>query len=198
MAHESDTTIEDPASVSEALSSSDAYDILADTRRRYTIHYLKQHDGEDVPVQEVAEHVAAWENEKPVAELTAQERKRVYISLYQSHLSTLADQGFIEYDEDQGVVSLTDPVSQSDIYLEIVSQRDIRWGYFYFGLSVAAGALFTLRWIEFGVIGDIPMIVLVGLMIFTYALAAAVHIISSGRKKLGDDGPPPELRERPQ
>ena len=55
-------------------------------------------------MREVAEHVAAWENDTTVAHLTSDERQRVYIALYQSHLETLEDAGVIEYNKSRGVI----------------------------------------------------------------------------------------------
>lgn len=176
-----------------ALSSDEAYDILADRRRRYAIHYLKQADADAVTVQTLAEQVAAWENDKSVEALTAQERKRVYISLYQSHLSTLDEEDIVTYDEDAGTVSLTGPVEQADIYLEIVPRRDIPWSYFYAGLSVAAGVLVTLRWAAVGAFSDVPPLAVAAIVVVLFAAAAVVHGVQSGRAKLGDAGPPPEL-----
>ena len=55
------------------------YGLLADRRRRYALHYLRQR-GEPVTLRELAEQVAAWENAKPIEALDSQERKRVYIA----------------------------------------------------------------------------------------------------------------------
>jgi hypothetical protein len=100
----------------EDVSSDVLYSLLADKRRRYTLHYLKQRR-EQVAVREVAEQVAAWENGKSVEELTSQERKRVYIALYQSHLPKLADAGVIEYNRSRGIIERTERADIFDRYL---------------------------------------------------------------------------------
>ena len=175
-----------------SLSSSDVYDVLSDKRRRYAIHYLKQ-VGERVNVRDLAEQVAAWENDKPIERLDSQERKRVYISLYQSHLSTLADQGIVDYDEDAGTVELNEALSETDIYLEVVSDRNIPWSYFYLGLTAASGALLVLTWLEIGILREISTLSIAAVIVVSYGITAAVQTIQRGRMKLGDDGPPPEL-----
>jgi len=173
-------------------STSEAYDILSDRRRRYAVHYLKQ-VGEPVSVRELAEQVAAWENRKTVEELDSQERKRVYISLTQSHLSTMEEAGIIDHDETSKTVELTDSVEQADIYLEIVSERDIPWSYFNLGLSVAFGALLVVHWLEFGALARISTYVVATAIVVSFAFTALLEAFERGRAKLGDEGPPPEV-----
>ncbi len=177
----------------DEITSADVYDLLANKRRRYAIHYLKQVDG-PVSARELAEQVAAWENDKPIDRLDSQERKRVYISLYQSHLSTLDEAGLVHYDEDTKEVELTDATADADVYIELVPSGDIPWSYFYLGLSVAAAALLALVWAEVGVLRDAPMLPVAAAIVALYGVTAVAHTISRGRAKLGDEGPPPELR----
>lgn len=184
---------EDQIKSDNNVSPEDVYNILADQRRRYTIHYLKQKDDEQVSVQELAEQVAAWENNKSTKELDAQERKRVYISLYQSHLSTLDEEGFINYEKETGRVTLTDSIEKSDIYLEMVSGSNIPWSYFYLGLSIASGITILLRWMEIGITDELSFFFISIMMFMAFAVAATIHIVQSGRRKLGDSGSPPEV-----
>lgn len=53
---------------------------------------------------ELAEHIAAVENDVDRSEVTSTQRKRVYISLYQSHLPKLEEAGAIDFDENRGTV----------------------------------------------------------------------------------------------
>ncbi|QHS17287.1 DUF7344 domain-containing protein [Halopenitus persicus] len=177
----------------DRLTQDDVYDILSNKRRRYAIHYLKQVD-ERVDVRDLAEQVAAWENDKPVEALTSQERKRVYISLYQGHLSSMDDRGLVDYDETRGTVALRDAVRDADVYLEVVDPRDIPWGQFYLGLSAANALLIGLAWLDVGLfaeVGDLPVALVV---LATFAVSATVQTLRDGRIRLGDEGPPPELR----
>jgi hypothetical protein len=50
-------------------------------------------------VGDLAEAIAAIELDRSISELSSQDRKRVYISLYQVHLDTLEKAGAISYDD---------------------------------------------------------------------------------------------------
>ncbi|WP_138004745.1 DUF7344 domain-containing protein [Halalkalirubrum salinum] len=116
------------------ISRNTIFQMLGNERRRLTINYLKQLEGQGT-VRDIAEHVAAWENGIETVEVTYKQRKRVYTSLYQSHLPKLASAGLINYDKNRGTVSLTDKISEVDIYLETVSKNEISWSEFYLGLG---------------------------------------------------------------
>ncbi|MGM0448492.1 MAG: DUF7344 domain-containing protein, partial [Methanobacteriota archaeon] len=66
---------------------------------------------------------------------------RVYTALHQSHLPKLAASGFIEYESDRGIVSLTEESRRLDVYLEVVSENEILWSEYYVGLAVVCGLL---------------------------------------------------------
>jgi len=99
-----------------ALDQDVIFDVLSSSRRRYVLYYLSQHDA-PVELPTLAEEVAAWETESTVEELSSQERKRVYVSLYQTHVPKLEEVGLVEYDQDTGEVSLTDQSSQIQGFL---------------------------------------------------------------------------------
>ncbi|MFB6202852.1 MAG: winged helix-turn-helix domain-containing protein [Halorhabdus sp.] len=98
------------------LTPDDVFDILSNPRRRMVLYYLREHAG-SVDVKELAEAIAAMENDVDVSELTSQQRKRVYVSLYQTHLPKMAETGVIDYDKDGGTVRLTDRTTAIDEYL---------------------------------------------------------------------------------
>jgi hypothetical protein len=79
------------------------FGILSNQRRRYVLTYLTMTEG-TVTLSDLAERIAAWECEKDIDGLNSQERKRVYVSLYQGHLPKMADAGAIAYDSDRGTV----------------------------------------------------------------------------------------------
>lgn len=79
------------------LEREEILDILSNRRRRYALHYLKW-NGCETPLRELAEHVAAWENEREADQLSYAERKRVQNALHQFHLPKMDDHGFVEYD----------------------------------------------------------------------------------------------------
>jgi hypothetical protein len=190
---DADAELQTDRDVSTDLSTEDIYEVLANRRRRYAIHYLKQ-TGEAVDVSTLAEQVAAWENEKSVEELDSQERKRVYISLYQSHLPTLEKRGLVAYDADRGIVELTDSIADAEIYLEVVAGRNVPWSYFYLGLSLVSGLLVALTYYEIGVLEGVPAVAIAGVITLLFGASAVLQTVQTGRMQLGDEGPPPELR----
>ena len=83
------------------------FEILKNRRRRLVLDYLREAD-ETVRIGELAEHIAAIENDIPVQQLNSQQRKRVYIGLYQCHLPKMDDAGVVDFNQDRGLVDLTD------------------------------------------------------------------------------------------
>ena len=122
------------SSNTERLSRDEVYDILSNARRRFVIYFLRDRR-EPVELSELSDRVAAWENDVPVEELTDQQVKRVYVSLYQTHIPKLEDTGIVEYDSDSGVVSLTQEVSALDAYLPNEDGRETPWRAIYLGLA---------------------------------------------------------------
>jgi hypothetical protein len=84
----------------------DTFDILRNSRRREVLVYLAGTDDDTATLSELAEHVAAKENDIDRDQLTSEQRKRVYIGLYQCHLPKMDDLGVVDYDQDRGTVAL--------------------------------------------------------------------------------------------
>ena len=172
----------------ESPDRGEVFDILSNHRRRYTIHFCKQEEG-PVSLSDLAEQVAAWENDKEVEEIDWSERKTVYTSLQQTHLPTLADAEMIEYEN--GTVELTDRVGELDVYLDVVPADSVPWGVYYLGLS-AVGFL-VLGLVAVGILPTDPIpavgwgMIVVGL----FATSAAVHIYESRKYRLGEAEKPP-------
>src|SRR6056297_3916805 len=146
-------------------SRDEVFTALSNRRRRNVITYLKQH-GDDARVRDIAEQLAAWENGLETNEVSYKQRKRVYTALHQSHLPKLAEGGFIEYESDRGLVSLTEQSHHLEMYLEVVSENDILWSEFYVGLAVVCGLLAGAA-----AIGTVPFAAVSG---YTYAVLFAV------------------------
>ncbi len=101
-------------------------------------------------MRDVAEQVAAWEHETTVEDLTSTQRQRVYIPLYQSHLSKLDEAGLIEYQQNRGIVERKPPADRVDKYLEGESTAESadeersespRWDDYYIGATVVSYAI---------------------------------------------------------
>lgn len=87
------------------------FDILKNRRRRLVIHYLTELS-ETTTLSDLAEYIAAVENDKPEEALTSAERKRVYVCLYQCHLPKMDDAGVVVYESERGTVKLGDNTTQ--------------------------------------------------------------------------------------
>jgi|GEM_PF-898819 len=85
------------------LGLDEVFGILQNRRRRDVLRHLLEHTSE-ADLGSLAEQIAARECGKPVSQLDSQERKRVYIGLYQCHLPKLADVGVIDYNRPRGVI----------------------------------------------------------------------------------------------
>lgn len=88
------------------ISVEDAAKSLGSFRRRLVIMLTAEHN-RSLTTGELAEAIAAIETDQPMDQLNSQERKRVYVSLYQHHLKTLDETGAIEYDNRAKHVSNT-------------------------------------------------------------------------------------------
>lgn len=87
-------------------SLSRIFELLSDERRRYALYYLEQRD-EPVPVDELAERIAAWEDDPSSVDLPENAHRGVEIELEHKHLPKASDAEFVEYDPDADVVEVT-------------------------------------------------------------------------------------------
>lgn len=102
-----------------SLSKDDLFHLLQNGRRRAILRYFAVHpEQEEFNMRTVAEAIAAWENETTVELLTSNQRQRVYIALYQSHLPKLDDYGVIEYNQSRGLIVPTPLTALFEPYLE--------------------------------------------------------------------------------
>lgn len=175
----------------EPLSEDLIFDVLKNRRRRYTLHFLKRQD-RPVELSELAEQVAAWENDKTVAELNANERKSVYTSLYQTHLPKLADAGIVEYNRNRGVVELSENAAQLEGYL--APQDPFPWVKYYLGLAIASGAFVLLDLLEVPPIQAVPDQLWGLVIVGAFAVSALVHYVR--RRQLRSRELPPEVQRR--
>ncbi|THE65587.1 hypothetical protein D8Y22_07170 [Salinadaptatus halalkaliphilus] len=110
-------------------SSDGPFEILSSPRRRHVIEFLASSSEDAVRLRDLAEQIAAWENDISRQEITYKQRKRVYTSLYQTHLPKMDRAGVIDYDRHAGIVRSTAEVSTLRAYLELTPATPSRnWG----------------------------------------------------------------------
>ncbi|TQQ79101.1 DUF7344 domain-containing protein [Halonotius roseus] len=157
------------------------FSVLSSHRRRYVLYACNQADGETT-LSDVAEQVAAWEYDKPIAEITSKERKRVYTSIQQHHLSKLEDAGLISVDGDR--LASTEKAKNLDVYLEVVPEETVPWSVYYLGLTVLGGVV-----LGFSYLGWLPDAISMGgvaaVLLVAYLISSLVHLQQSERVSLG-------------
>ena len=109
----------------EEISKDDLFHVLQNDRRRRVLAYLTHHaDDGPFEMRTIAEQVAAWEHDTTVRQLMSDQRQRVYIALYQSHLPKLDEVGLIDYNQSRGIVDPTHLLDTVDQYVECPDAED--------------------------------------------------------------------------
>ncbi len=166
------------------------YKMLANQRRRYTIHYLKEQDG-TVPLGLLAEQVSAWEHDTSLDQITSNQRKAVYTALQQRHLPKLDDAGIVNFDKRAGTVEATDSLQTIDIYAEVVEEGEFPWSQYYLGLSTITLALMVAVWANAYPLAALPDIAWGIFCAVSFTVSAIVHVFVTREMKLGSTPEPP-------
>ena len=162
------------SSAASGVSPDVVFEILSNQRRRMVLYYLRQHEG-TATVNELAKHIAAMENDVTVGDLTSQQQKRVYVSLYQTHLPKLEATSMIDYDDEEGEVSLTERANEMDSYLTPTADSTYPWQYHYLALALFSAGLLTLALLGVPVVADIPMSWLAIAITAAFVVSTVVH-----------------------
>ncbi|MDT3434843.1 hypothetical protein [Haloarcula sp. 1CSR25-25] len=172
------------------------FEVLSNRRRRYVFHYLKQQDRR-VYIRELAEQVAAWENDKAHRDLSSAETKRVKTALHQHHLPKMDDRGFVRYDATRETVELDDSVADLEVYLDVVPGADVPWSLYYLGLSGVGIATLAGAWADLGPLASIPDASGAAFVVVALLVSASVHTyVTYSRLRLGGTDKPPEVSDR--
>lgn len=159
------------------ISSDVAFDVLRNARRRYVLYYLREESPRELG--ELAEHIAARENDVSVEALSSKQRKSVYTALYQTHLPKLANVGVVQYDRDRGVVWLADAADQLDPYLQEGGNEDTWYSYF-LGLSAVGGLAVIANGMGIAPLASIPSIALVVVLISAFIALSIAYAANNG------------------
>ena len=191
------TEADEQAGETAGISADDLFHVLQNSRRRAVLRYLRGREG-PVRMRTVAEQVAAWENDTTVAQLSSDERQRVYISLYQSHLETLEDAGVIDYNKPRGVIEPQPLLEHVAAYIDIAHPEatdedeeaddnvgiDV-WSQWYLGASTVSGLL--LLGTAFGLLTGFTAGVL-AMLLFTGLTLAKLALDNDGRSRVSEGG----------
>lgn len=102
----------------DEMSLDEIFELLKNRRRRDVIAYLRDGANGRATLSDLAEYIAAKENEIEIRELSSDQRKRVYIGLYQCHLPKMDEMGVIDFENNRGTVELNPTVEQLEPYLQ--------------------------------------------------------------------------------
>ncbi|RLM71363.1 hypothetical protein DVK05_01500 [Halorubrum sp. Atlit-8R] len=176
------------------VSEDELFDVLANQRRRFAVHLLKREEADKLEIGDMAEQIAAWENGIDTAEITGNERKRVYTALQQSHLPKMDDAGVVEFNKDRGIVEPTPALQNVDLYMDVVEGKEIPWSDYYLGLSGVAAALTGAVWLDAWPFVLLPDMAWAVAIVVAFAFSAVVHKYYTAEMRVGEPGEPPELR----
>lgn len=86
--------------------------LFAERRRRLAVSCLEQHE-EALSLADLAEDIAIEETDASRSDIDRQDVSHVYLNLYHNHVPRLEDHGIVEYEQERGLIRLsegTDPV----------------------------------------------------------------------------------------
>ena len=155
-------------------SREEVFDAVKNLRRRYVLYYLQRYGG-PVELGELAEQVAAWENDTTVSEVSPSQRKSVYSALHQTHLPKLEAAGVLRYDAERSIVRASDTASGLDMQLASDPQTSLPWHRLYLALAGVSLLLLASVWMglyPFSLLNGVQYALLV---IATFGVTAVGH-----------------------
>lgn len=174
---EGTSTIEKPDEGEPTITSDAAFDVLRNARRRYVLYFLREESPRELG--ELAEQIAARENDTTVEGLSSKQRKSVYTALYQTHLPKLSDVGVVKYDRDRGVVWLAEAANQLDPYLD-AGTNDGKWCNYFLGLAAVGGLVVIADGMGLAPLSTVPSIAVVVALISAFIGLSIAYAASKG------------------
>ena len=169
------------------LTQAELFDVFSNARRRRTVQYLKRQGG-SCDLAPLVQQVAAWENETDPNEVTRTQRRRVYISLYQTHLPMLEDHGIVDWDPDGHKIELLPSEERFEPYLDRQLENQRAWHRLYAGATGLGVVATVLSWLAVCPLtaGFAPIVAL-ALCLVVLVLSAVQHVSRrpGGRRSLG-------------
>lgn len=158
------------------------FDLLSNSRRRMVIFYLGT-PGTEMTVAELAEAIAARENDTDIEAITYKQRKRVYVSLYQTHLPRLADAEIVRYEKDAGTVGLTERAAELESFLTATEGSRYPWHKHYLSLSLVSGFALLAHFVGVPGFETVPAIALGGAVTLTFGTSGVTQFVMSRQEE---------------
>ncbi|WP_137291569.1 DUF7344 domain-containing protein [Natronorubrum halophilum] len=158
------------------LTQAELFDVFSNARRRRTVQYLKRRGG-NCDLAPLVEQVAAWENETEPDDVTRTQRRRVYISLYQTHLPMLQEHGIVDWDPDDHAIELLPGEDVFEPYLDHRLEDQRPWHRLYVTVTGLGMVALALSWLSVGPLtaAAAPAIALV-LCLLVLAVSVVQHV----------------------
>jgi len=137
-----------------------------------------------VDLTTLTEQIAARETSHSVDELPSQARKRVYVSLYQTHLPRLADAGLVDYDPDAGTTRRTKEATAVDSYLTADTRRR-PWAVYYLSLAFVSLLGIGITNLNVGLFAGVSPVLLTAVLLVAFFALALLHARSELRRRDG-------------
>lgn len=115
--------------IAAPLSRDQIFELLTNSRRRKILRYLDANEGRG-HLEDIAARIAAVEDGIQLDSVSDERQRTIYISLYQHHCPKMFEAGVIDYDRDEGAVTLQDTASVllPYIYFDPTAEDERRGG----------------------------------------------------------------------
>lgn len=158
------------------LTQAELFDVFSNARRRRTVQYLKRQGG-SCDLAPLVEQVAAWENDIHPDEVTRTQRRRVYISLYQTHLPMLEEHGIVDWDPDDHAIELLPGDDVFEPYLDHRLENQRPWHRLYASVTALGVIALVLSWLSIGPLTTtVAPAIALALCLLVLAVAVAQHV----------------------
>lgn len=155
------------------VSQSTIHYLLSNPRRRHAIRYMENHPG-TVTVRELSEAIAEIETGQSPAPRTV--RETVYISLTQSHLPALHEQGVIDFDISTKQVIPLPRTRDVRLHMEVVTKYGITWAEYYRYLGILGLFVVVAALTDFPGIALVDPLLWTSLFLALFALSTAYQL----------------------
>lgn len=132
-------------------------------------------------LNDLSRELAAWENDVDPEELTDQQIKRIYVSLYQTHIPKLSEAGVVSYDQETGTVELEDTVHELDTYIPGESTGTTTWERLYILVAAVGLVLYGASLLLPGGLFGLEPAFVGAVILLTFVVLTAAHYLSNER-----------------
>jgi hypothetical protein len=160
------------------------FELLKNRRRRAVLQYLRETDEEVVSIGELAEHIAAVENDIDVDAVSSSQRKRAYVGLYQCHLPKMDDMNVIEFRKNRGEISRASNATRLEEFLDHDHNVTRPWYPYY--LAIALGGVFLLAVGQFAGTGTLSATVSLAVLVAALLVCASAHAYEEASLPFGE------------